>query len=180
MLKRGQARRCWPVAGIATGAVPGAGGARGGVEGGEAAEPQPLMPRVPEGLDMKWLEAVKEPSGPLDVTFPPLSAGARVLGALSRPAAATEAAEDLKARRAAVFNSVYQREPLRTGRSALKRLIRGPKVMDYYLDAHDDPLMVNKEGQAKQAERDLRNARGFKRRRPQKKAAKGDGKKKRR
>lgn len=92
-----------------------------------------------------------------------------MLGPSKRIEAVLEQEEARKMLNSAVFDSVYQRNPHRTGRKQLGRALRGDEVADYYLDKNTDPLMVNIDGGEEAIARQERNERGFKRRRPQKK-----------
>eukprot|EP00892_Ulva_mutabilis_P002629 jgi/Ulvmu1/12367/UM009_0013.1 len=108
----------------------------------------------------------------IDVTFPPTSAGGVILGPI-QPTEDQQTHERVrKMITARVFDQYYQDGSARTGRKTLAKALKGDYIGDYYLDKITDPLMTNPDGRAAAAVRAERNARGFKRRRPQKQTKK--------
>lgn len=107
------------------------------------------------------------------MTFPPPSAGGVILGPLQSSEDAMNHERMKKMITASIFDQFYQNGALRTGRKALAKSLKGDFIGDYYLDKITDPLMTNPDGREEASIRAERNARGFKRRRPQKKVKKG-------
>lgn len=107
------------------------------------------------------------------VTFPSAAAGGLILGPLQRSEHAQRHERIKKIVRARVFDNFYQDGVSRTGRKTLARAMKGDFIGDYYMDKVTDPLMTNPDGREAAAIRAERNARGFKRRRPEKKVKKG-------
>lgn len=107
------------------------------------------------------------------VTFPPAAAGGVILGPLQPSEDAQSHERIKKIIRARVFDNFYQDGVGRTGRKTLARALKGDFIGDYYMDKITDPLMTNPDGREAAAIRAERNARGFKRRRPEKKVKKG-------
>jgi hypothetical protein len=110
------------------------------------------------------------------VTFPPESSGARILGPIRKSAEVRETNEKHRQIAAKVFDQFAFSDNRRRGGKQLTQMIKGPHLMDYYLDKHGDQLMVNLEAQEKHAEMRHMNVMGFKRRRPQPKGAKAKAK----
>jgi hypothetical protein len=90
-----------------------------------------------------------------EVTFPPLSAGAVILGRIQKSEEVREAERTKRHIEAMIFDQHYSEGSASVGRKRLAKPIRGPFVADYYLDKHRDPLMVNEAGRERQAVRAL-------------------------
>jgi hypothetical protein len=106
------------------------------------------------------------------VTFPKESSGARILGRIQMSQEVKKALEKRRRIAAEVFDEFYFTDNHRRGRKQLTKMIKGPHLMRYYLDKHEDQLMVDFDARAKREKMVERNALGFKRRRPRPKGAK--------
>ena len=92
------------------------------------------------------------------VSFPPVAAGAVILGPIRKSAEVRESERTLREIRAAIFDHHLNEENLQTGRKTLAKAIKGPFVSDYYLDKYTDPLATNPEGQRRQQVRPVHAA----------------------
>lgn len=113
------------------------------------------------------------PTANKEVSFPSAEAGGVILGPLQPSEDAKNHERVKKIVRARIFDEFYQEGVVRTGRKTLGKALKGDFIADYYMDKVTDPLMTNPDGREEAAARAERNARGFKRRRPQKKVKKG-------
>jgi hypothetical protein len=114
-------------------------------------------------------ETTTEEASPLDeVSFPSLDTGAIILGRIQKSEKHKEIELSKLKARAAIFDHHFNPDGQRTGRKTLAKLIKGPMVVDYYMEKYKDPLMVNVEGREADQRRQAANRfKGRKRRRPQ-------------